>query len=358
MRLFAFAAAIGIVQGAWAAVPSCAPGGAPVAEHGVTFAQAREGRPEPAPGSGPEFPTPRRATALPVSFWDVVPDAFFVEVGLSRTAVEAFDGSDWARMVARLDAVRDARARGLDAAGATASAWRAIDRLFEEAGLDAPASFDPPPPGAWVVAATIPSEMDAGRAWLMVAALYLEGRHLATARPGFGTPLLGPDRLTARFPSTTAWNVDVERRRLRELACNDPATKAAILRGGNDAALDAAIGAKLSDFDRFAAELAPGRPERAQFLSLVSGAANRARIQALLERDGAAKAYVTLRERAASSRPANTAWDHLRPEEKFLWPQPCLDAFRFEPWLAPWTGCSPERAEVPRERLLRSFTTN
>lgn len=358
MRLLAFAATIGIVQGGWAAVPSCSPGGAPVAEHGVTFAQARQGRPEPAPRSGPRFPAPRRATEIPVSFWDAVPDAFFVEAGLSRVAVEAFDGSDWARMIARLDVLRDARARGLDAAGATTSAWQAIDRLFAEAGLDASTSFDPPEPGGWVVAATIPSEMDAGRAWLMIAALYLEGRYQATARPGFGTALLGADRFTTRFPSTTAWSAEAERRRLRELACNEPATKAAILRGGNDAAIDAAIAAKLSDFDRFVTELAPGRPERAQFLSLVSGIPNRARVQALLERDGAAKAYVTLRARAALSAPASTAWDRLRPEEKFLWPQPCLDAFRFEPSLAPWTGCSPPRAEVPRERIVRSFTTN
>jgi hypothetical protein len=352
-----------------ATVPSCAG----VAERGVTTQEARAGRPSPTPTDVPSLPAAFPVTAHPVSFWDAVPDDLFVEIGRPRPEVEALSARDWTRLVERADRAREAELSPSGGRAVGEEVWAQVDRLarsaFErrsiprgegEAALQsAAATIDPWPEASWTVPGTTAAEMDEARARRMIAGLLLDQRLGGPA----GEPWLG--RFWAALPKAQPLgNAEAERRTLRDYLCNEPGTRAEILRAeaagraADLARIDARIAAIVQDFDRVRPDLAAGSAERGKLLSVLAPG-ERARVQRWLEGEGIAKAYVALRTRLARSvqlrggpEPASLVWPALRPEERFLWNQPCLATFRFEPWLAADPGCDPARAAVSRDRLV------
>jgi hypothetical protein len=366
-----------------ASVPACLePNGQPARERGVTLEQARAGfvtNPSPEEAARLRLPTSTRVTGPSLSFWDLVPPDFFLEVGRSRDEIEGFGTFEWsvfrnfAMEVRRRDrAIAPADRVQLRTRATSPELWRSADRLFAIAmtrrSMTEP-EYVEAELGDVFLGVRFPDDptplptletRDARKvnAWAEVAGMYFNER-LDPEGKSFRNPTdLPRSRYWRLFPKPeTLWSLEAERRHLREYLCSQPDTKAAILRAEQTIARvpssreatvaqaelerrNAAIAAQLGEFDGVFEALRPSSTERSSFLELVHGTLERARVQWILDVEGAAKSYAALRSRLVQRMNESFGdslregrWGDLLTAEQFLWNQPCLDSFLEEPWM-------------------------
>jgi hypothetical protein len=306
-----------------------------------------------------------------VTFWDFVPDDFFVVTGRTRSAVETMTTEDWLRAFARWRVLERSTRNGLFSDD-LATVFHTIDWLYvmardaefvrdDEAmrlGLVGTFEIDPSLSPSRLLGAP-PGE---DTLWLTVAALYADAR-IDVASTRAPRTMRMREAIWHGFEDTSTPSLDAQRARLRSYLCHQPevrylARRAERLASSEDPALqrrstsdlqdlDAYVEGSLDDFDDFFA-LVTSPAQLAKLLDLVPAGRERNFVSDMLEESGAAKAFLQMRQvvydviATYGERGEHVEiWRRLPAHVRFAWPDRCLSAARYPTrtshvFAAPW----------------------